>query len=427
MRCTCGQFVRMDRALAEQRSDPAPAPVLVSEPEAQDEDERTQLLDSLSPARASTRMSSSTEEGILKPAHRSAQPSLPGAQASAPVSDKPLWYVDLGGSETVEMTIEQLIIARRSGKLGEGALVWRAGMPRWRPVGTLIPASSASVAAPPLATPPPPPAPPPLATRPPAPPRRTRISAPATPSPASYDRPMATLEFVLENPLPKGSRVAPPPTPPKRLSEPPPRVPTPLPVAALAPQVSALTPVPPPLTPSSVATAPVTLPPSSASAYRVRERARWGTAGLALLLCVAASGAGALLVSSLRVRRPPLSRSSSSASVSQTASSGSRLKEASASARVAAEPAAGPRVVDVNSLSVERRPPRVLPRAPSAVSNQATAVTAGEHEGEEAVGEAPPTSITPPPAVNKSRNSDLPLAARANPYTTGTLDEAATR
>src|SRR5882724_12004629 len=66
LRCSCGHFVRMDRSLAEVRSDPAPAPK--AEP-ADAEDEQTHLVDSLSALAA-----------LGSRPQRAAQPSLSGAE-----------------------------------------------------------------------------------------------------------------------------------------------------------------------------------------------------------------------------------------------------------------------------------------------------------------------------------------------------------
>src|SRR6478735_5495058 len=202
LRCDCGYFVRLDRALADRRSEPTPPPVEIASvrarEEREDEEEDATRMMSYESAAAlnggprtrSQRASMVDDERVVRPGEHGAQP----ARASSPAparqrqhsiapSEKPLWYVDLGGSELVQMTIEQLILARRGGKLGEGALVWREGMPNWRPVGTLIPAASASAHPAPLpsaSSRPAPPAPPPSASSRPAPP---------TPPPSASSRP----------------------------------------------------------------------------------------------------------------------------------------------------------------------------------------------------------------------------------------------
>src|SRR4051812_43578782 len=118
VRCSCGQFVRLDRGLIELRSEPAPAPA--PRAEESEEEEATHMLSSLSavaalghPVRGShpraTQASIHDEQGSrLVPrgaAHPSSSPGL--KHPSLPPTDKPLWYVDLGGIKTVEMTIEQ--------------------------------------------------------------------------------------------------------------------------------------------------------------------------------------------------------------------------------------------------------------------------------------------------------------------------------
>ncbi|MEO6601677.1 MAG: hypothetical protein ABIQ16_17505, partial [Polyangiaceae bacterium] len=137
VRCACGQFVRLDRGLVELRSEPAPAPPVTL---TSDDDEATHMVSSLAAVAALGGASRGSQGraslASIHESERGSRPVPPGtlrsplpAQAkygsAPPASDKPLWYVDLGGSKTVQMTIEQLIIARRSGKLGEGALVWR--------------------------------------------------------------------------------------------------------------------------------------------------------------------------------------------------------------------------------------------------------------------------------------------------------------
>jgi hypothetical protein len=455
VRCDCGQFVRMDRALAELRSEPAPAPVALAD--ADQVDEQTHMLSSLAAVAAlgntararDTQASVTGDERKSQPAPRPPMPSLSGAlwPSSAP-GEKPLWYVDLGGSETVEMTIEQLIIARRSGKLGEGALVWRAGMPRWRPVGSLIPAASR-----PTPTPPPPISPATVPSRLPPPPALPPVPLARQPEPTpealgSYERPLATLEFALEKPLSAAPRatarpLAAPPTPPRRASEPP-RAPTPLPALGLRRAVSVLTPVPPPITrvsvsaapvpppitSSSVSAAPVTLPPSGPRPSQPPgQRPRWMTAALALLLCVTASGSGAFLVRSLRAHHQPLVLTPSNET--QAAASGPAAVEAKPTSTVAPEPTSSTRVVDINSLSVERAAPRavwhaaaVVPKAAPApaTDDEGTTNTTSATSADSADSDPP---AIPPSASAKPKNSDLPAAAHVNPYATGTQDEAA--
>jgi hypothetical protein len=451
LRCTCGQFIRMDRALTERRSEPAPAPTPAPQIELADadaEDEQTHLLSSLAAVAALSKQrapqpSLSGAERKSQPPPRAPMPTLtPGAFRAAsepPPTDKPLWYVDLGGIETVEMTIEQLIIARRSGKLGEGALVWRTGMPSWRPVGTLIPAASRPTPTPPAPSAPPPPSPPP--PPPPAPlPSRSAEPAPVSVSLGSYERPVATLEFALERPSSPPREGARPPTPPRReRSSPPPRAATPIPPRALTPlPPRAATPLPKPAlwtTPTSVvapltvsssvaAMAPVTLPPSrSVSSPPALERPRWLTASLAVLLCIAASGSGAFLVRTLRPHRQPLqlSPAPSTLSVPVPGSSAQSSKEPQAPAAPSAT--AAPQVVDITSLSVEHRAPRAVARPAALAPVKAPSPAPSEEHNDSDEAEAEPGPAATPTASQKPQNSDLPVAAHANPYPTGTLND----
>src|SRR6187402_1969674 len=157
LRCACGQFVRIDHAFPELRSEPVASrsvEVAVADDE-DEEEEQTHMLSSLSAVAAmsgrarprSTQVSLREDELVSRPVARSTRSSVSPAPYPSQ-SDKPVWHVDLGGSEPIQMSTEQLIIARRSGRLGEEVLVWREGMSTWRPVGTLISAVSISERAP---------------------------------------------------------------------------------------------------------------------------------------------------------------------------------------------------------------------------------------------------------------------------------------
>jgi hypothetical protein len=478
LRCSCGHFVRMDRSLAEARSDPAPAPKAELADVNDDDDERTHMVDSLSAIAALGNKPPRAPQASLSGAERKSQPPprapmrsmspSPSRPNSEPPGDKPLWYVDLGGIETVEMTIEQLIIARRSGKLGEGALVWREGMPRWRPVGTLIPATS--IASRPTPTPPPPGSPSPTSPPPSltvqGAPAEQPVRRPSDPPPVSlgsYERPLATLEFALETPASAASRIgarpppAPPPlTPPARSSQTfraatpvparlptpvparlptpvparsatpvPTRLPTPVPVRSATPVPARLpTPVPPvpqpaawktptsvvaplPVSSSVAATAPVTLPPSGHSPFQ-SDRPRWLTASMALLLCIAASGSGAFLVRAFRGHRQPLQLAPSPASSVLQSSSSSARMPSEPTAPVAADPSPAPQVVDIASLSIERSPPRAIirPVVPKPALEPAATDDTGDTEP------APATTASSP---QKPKVSDSPAATHTNP------------
>ena len=473
LRCECGQFVRLDRAFAEERSHPAHAAPPDSDLADAFDDEETHMFASLediaalgsAPKAAAVRTSTYDEDDgatrvASSPVHLSRRSSIPPPRRpSSPVQravtpappevDKPLWYVDLGGAETVEMTIEQLIIARRSGKLGEGALVWRAGMPDWRPVGSLIPAtgsnpSHASV---------PPPAP-------------VRAKQPTPQTLGTYERPAATLEFALEKAETASSPRAPSSANLRPSSRPPPpRAPTPIPKTALpgptrASQVGPL-PAPAPLPPRGASgllpapmpqptptpaerptsSIPLTLgrssplpPPRStpplaaavAALYRYPwhgPRPRWLSVGIAVFICIAASGSGAFVVRALKIRRQPLSL----ATTQLSAAPAPVALAAPQSAPQPAEPAAAAstEVVDIDSLSVEHRAPRAQARPPAWVAP--ATLGAPPNADNAAPGDDAPPAPAPAPqaAPRKPRNDDLPSAAHSNPYTTGSLSDGA--
>jgi hypothetical protein len=461
LRCDCGQFVRLDRALAERRSDSAPPLVEFARArtdEDEDEDDRTHMMSSHAAMAAingrgrshSPQPSLVDDERVSRPVQRpsplrSPTPAPPRHPSIAP-TDKPLWYVDLGGTELVEMTIEQLILARRSGKLGEGALVWREGMPSWRPVGTLIPAASASSHPSPApsasATPMPMPTRAPAAaairtpvpTRPPPPKRTPPPAAPedATPqSLASYERPLATLEFALEKQDATPSLPAPRAPLPSSAA-----LRTPFPRSAQAPLAASLaTPMPsprrssrPPAPPPVPLASPSPLPPapvvrtsdrpsqqaqlaSLQAAATTSERPRWLSACIALVVCVTASAAGASLVRSLKQPKPqapPAITAPAPVSNTSTEKPASELPSATASS--------APLVVDLESLSVEhkRTPTRAVRAAPklapveSTDTSEQTPAKADDAASESAADET-------------QSSSDSPAPARANPYGSGSL------
>jgi len=473
LRCDCGQFVRLDRNLSappREASAPSEPP---GPPDLADafDDEVTHMVSSLEEVKAlsaasrarevraslydrdeddaATRVAPSTSETSRPstPPPRNTppprRPSSPVQHAVSAATDKPLWYVDLGGAETVEMTIEQVILARRSGKLGEGALVWRAGMPDWRPVGTLIPASSS----------PSNPAPPP--------------KEPASNGKAlgTYDRPVPTLEFALEKPAaslaaevetktPAPVRVRSSAPPPPRPPTPIPRVPVPTrshsqvgPLPAPAPLPAPRTPTPIPPAPPAAVAAPASVAPQSSPPPRPvvgampllgrasptppaepamlgglhypwhGDRPRWASIAIAVAVCIAASGSGAFLVRALKLRRQPLSLATTQLSATTFAATPAPPALTAASEPT---PTATTTVVDVSSLSVEPRAPR--PRAallPPALPISAPApAKPAENSGLE------DPAIEPSPTPKKAKSSDLPPAAHSNPYTTGTVDDA---
>jgi hypothetical protein len=487
LRCDCGRFVRLDRASATRRSEPAPPPPIeilrAGSAQARDEDEEddaTHMLSSLAAVAAvsgrgrsrSPQPSLVDDERVSRPVERPSTlrstPPAPARQPSIAPTDKPLWYVDLGGTELVEMTIEQLIVARRTGKLGEGALVWREGMPGWRPVGTLIPAASASSHPSPMpaassTSTPSRPAPAirtPLPSRPP-PPKRPPPPNPApeeaTPqSLASYERPLATLEFALEKPettplrapnrsaLPSddssASALSRPPTPLPRaslsaFSTPFPRsaqLPLVAPLATRTPfppaRTSALPPAPPPpaasASPSPIPAAPVA-PAARASdspsqqaalanlqaADAQSERPRWVSACIALIVCITASAAGASLVRSLK-QHPK----SQVLPIRALPAPVNTPVVAQRSEPPAAASSSAPLVVDLESLSVEHKhtPVRVVRATPKPAASESADTS------DEATTPANDSALESTPAETP-KSSDLPAEKRESHYGSGSL------
>ena len=455
LRCACGQFVRLDRALQERGSDPA-APQTWDLESAVDHGRAKQEAVALG-GRPRSHAPLSAQAGDERVSHavaRSTLHSLSQAQwkpPSTPTHEKPLWYVDLGGIETVEMTIEQLIIARRSGKLGEGALVWREGMAHWRPVGTLIPATS--VAPPPRLTPPPSAAPLPALRR---EGESQAASLPVDGSPqslGSYERPVATLEFALETaeasasvstprarqpgkdapslrsttPAPRSTTPAPRlTTPAPRLTTPAPRLTTPVPrlttpvprLTTPLPQLAA----PASLTPIAMAYVATPLPTQSAPlAPRAAmlgsvldwlgQRPRWVSACIAVSVCLMASGSGALLVRSLKQHKQPLTLTSNGAI--PNAASGAPSASSQADVARSAPPEHQPQIVNVESLSVERSARRSSARAQASSSVRPPALKATVDHSDEATATSDSESSA---VLQKLRDADLPAAARSNPY-----------
>lgn len=415
LRCACGQYVRIDHAFPELRSEPiASRTVEVAVADEEDEeDEQTHMLSSLSavaamssrPRARSTQPSLRDDELISRPVPRGTLRSL--SPASFPnSSDKPVWHVELGGREPTQMSTEQLIIARRSGRLAEDVLVWREGMSSWRPVGTLISAVSISERAPA-----------PESSRPASGPPPARSASEAPSAFESFERPAPTLEFALEKPavtaprrepsritIPPPSRVPRAPMPLSRPSRPSmPSIPalravtnTPLPAAR--PESISVPPPPPPPPPSleplaiaePVARAsnrPTDPPQAHSAAAWLGERPLWITACLALTVCVVASSAGALVVRSLRQRQQPVALPVMSASLSAA----KPAPAASAAPRVPASSEA-PRVVDLESLSVERRAPRWKPRP---VNASAPSVAPSSDDSASSTSEPPEAPANP--------------------------------
>jgi len=502
LRCECGHFVRLDRALAERRSErAAAAPIEIASARAdehEEEDDATHMLSSLSAVAAmsgrgrnrSAQPSLVDDDRVSRPVPRAdALRSLPSASGPAPArqrqssiapSDKPLWYVDLGGTELVEMTIEQLILARRSGKLGEGALVWREGMPSWRPVGTLIPAASASSHPSPLSTPSPAPAPsrpsvpvpavirtplPGGATRTPLP-QLTRTPfpggntpaakrTPPPPSPAdeptpkslgSYERPLATLEFAFERPertpFIAATRASLPSIDSSAAPGPPPRTPVPRgslssPFGAPFPRPAALPslgspatpfpsprlspPPPPPATvsPSPIPAAPAAQPselPDQAAQASLHTPHAWSERPRWLSACIALVVCATASAAGASLVRSLKQHRRPPALAASV--SPAPLVSAAVPSQPSTPPAvaSAPLVVDIESLSVEHK--RTVPRAVRATPKLTPAEPAASSDETptQAAESAPESALQSAP-----KDGDLPAAARSNPYGSGSL------
>jgi GYF domain 2 len=405
MRCDCGQFVRLDRGLSE-----ADLPVELTD---EDHDEATRAVTSLEdiegaaeafglmgsqalkPAGSSgpidhsdlfdpdddeaTKMVSSPLKlsALLPPAKgdsgTKSNPTSSSPTSSSPGS-KPVWFVDLGGTGTVEMTIDKLIMARRSGKIGESAMVWRPGMARWRPVGTLIAAAGSGVARP-GAEPRSKPINPKINLPPPSLPSMSPRRENSDPSLAVYDRPAATLEFAAD-----ASKTPPPIGGPGR------SVPPKAPVRDPARARSA--------PPSNGSTQGVELGARSAPnsalgriGNYVPPLPKWAAVAAPLAACLALAGAGALLVRSFRAPRvlPAMSAGPSTAAAIRVPKPEPAAAPEPTSEQAMAEP-----IIDVDSLSLEKkkrpmaRPNGAAPGAPEASppSEIADAVKADADEDE---------------------------------------------
>jgi hypothetical protein len=499
LRCDCGQFIRLDRDLSEPPLAPEEAQasagtelsdsfddeetrmfasledlaaqlpggaMLLAEapklgvatlpdapsgpPDFADEDENeatrvvtapSSLLRSL-PAKAN----GASSPAHSSPAHSSPARSGPGASPAPTQSneDRPLWYVDLGGKETLEMTIEQLIGARRSGRLGEGALVWRAGMTRWRPIGTLIPAAGSGAPARPL----PPPNPPskPLRSQ----PLTSKPAQAAPPEPAglgSYRRPLATLEFALDEKDPSGASA--------KAGPPPPPAPLPHPSAPPPPRRAASTPAPP-NKPSPTDAAPVSSVSGQVTAIEGSGAhnpfgRRYPPVAIAVGISIVASAMGALLVRALRSTPAPVTATLSAAAAAAPNSGAPNMAPkppAPAAASAAPEPTT--QVVDIDSLSVEKKPaPRVAvpmapvqraaqpaetptpspapdspapsPRAAAPTSNALKRAMAGELDTSPASDDSEPSPVPAPKPKSK------PDAAKVRPTSDSATDSSASK
>lgn len=145
------------------------------------------------------------------------------------------------------------------------------------------------------------------------------------------------------------------------------------------------------------------------------ERPRWVSACIALVVCVTASAAGASLVRSLK--QHPKAQAPAAAAPAAVVNVAAQ-KPATEQPRSA--PSSAPLVVDVESLSVEHK--RTSPRPVRSTPKAAPAQPAAENNDESATpANDPAPSAAEPAAAEAPTSSDLPAAARSNPYGTGSL------
>jgi hypothetical protein len=137
---------------------------------------------------------------------------------------------------------------------------------------------------------------------------------------------------------------------------------------------------------------------------------------MALLLCIAASGSGAFLVRAVRGHRQPLLLAPSPAPTLAQASSARLPSEPKAP--VAADPSPAPQVVDIASLSIERRAPRAVARPVVVAPAKPAPATSGDSNDTEP---APAAS-----AAQKPKPVDLFAAERENAQA-GAADKSSTK
>jgi cytoskeletal protein RodZ len=157
------------------------------------------------------------------------------------------------------------------------------------------------------------------------------------------------------------------------------------------------------------------------------QRPRWLSVAIAVLLCIAASGSGAFVVRALKIRRQPLSLQPTQLSPNPTVTPTATPPVVVQTAPPA--PTQSTEVVDVGSLSIERRAPRAVVRvAPPAAavtpSPAAKFLEADKNAENTGSDEATDPTATPAPSAKKSTADDLPAAAHSNPYPTGGADDA---
>jgi hypothetical protein len=119
MSCSCGELVRLDAELSGTNVLDDPIPHIDDlDDYGEDDDEATRLISTVP---------------------RKLTLSSLGAKAPAPTAQRGVrWFVNLNGSHTVEMTTEDVLLARADGRVGPDVLVWRPGMVGWHPVRNVL-------------------------------------------------------------------------------------------------------------------------------------------------------------------------------------------------------------------------------------------------------------------------------------------------
>jgi hypothetical protein len=156
------------------------------------------------------------------------------------------------------------------------------------------------------------------------------------------------------------------------------------------------------------------------AANTLSERPRWVSVCIALVVCVTASAAGASLVRSLKQRpkAQAVAASTTAAPVVNVAAKKPAVEQQPAA------PSSAPKVVDLESLSVERKrsTPRYVRPAPRPVPTQAAESSdEATTSSNESASTAAPSTADSPTSEASSSSSDLPAAARSNPYGSGSL------
>jgi hypothetical protein len=154
------------------------------------------------------------------------------------------------------------------------------------------------------------------------------------------------------------------------------------------------------------------------AADTLSERPRWVSACIALVVCVTASAAGASLVRSLK-QRPKAQAAAAPPTVAPLVNVAAQKP---AVEQLPPALSSAPKVVDVESLTVERKRsvPRTVRVAPRPIPTQ---TEESSEESASPVNESPPTtpSTADSNGSDPSNGSEPPPAAHSNPYGSGSL------